>query len=145
MIKYKTYICTTSRSFISYFISTQDIIMLKVDVFFLSLPREPIFYSTLEYKDFVNPTGWVSWNCCLTWCWGYMYRFLDEMDMWSLVEKNPKETGVLEKHNTKVNLWELKRMVKNHSFLNRNSEHIVGYLIHLIINKTKWKRKTTQH
>jgi hypothetical protein len=31
-----------------------------------------------------------------------MYQFLDEQDMWSLVEKNPKETGVLEKHNTKV-------------------------------------------
>jgi hypothetical protein len=31
-----------------------------------------------------------------------MYQFLDEM--WSLVEKNPKETGVLEKHNTKVSL-----------------------------------------
>jgi hypothetical protein len=27
-----------------------------------------------------------------------MYQFLDEMDMWSLVEKNPKETGVVEKH-----------------------------------------------
>jgi hypothetical protein len=25
-----------------------------------------------------------------------MYQFLDEMDMWSLVEKNLKETGVLE-------------------------------------------------
>jgi hypothetical protein len=25
-----------------------------------------------------------------------MYQFLDEHDMWSLVEKNPKETGVLE-------------------------------------------------
>jgi hypothetical protein len=24
--------------------------------------------------------------------------------MWSLVEKNPKETGVLKKHNTKVSL-----------------------------------------
>jgi hypothetical protein len=33
-----------------------------------------------------------------------MYKFLDEMDMWSLVEKIPKETGVLEKHNTKVSL-----------------------------------------
>jgi hypothetical protein len=31
-----------------------------------------------------------------------MYQFLDEQDTWSLVEKNPKETGVLEKHNTKV-------------------------------------------
>jgi hypothetical protein len=33
-----------------------------------------------------------------------MYQFLDEQDMWSLVEKNFKETGVLEKHNTKVSL-----------------------------------------
>jgi hypothetical protein len=32
--------------------------MLVVAVFFfLSLPKEPIFYSTLDYKDFVNPTG----------------------------------------------------------------------------------------
>jgi hypothetical protein len=33
-----------------------------------------------------------------------MYQFLDEHDMWSLVEENPKEMGVLEKHNTKVSL-----------------------------------------
>jgi hypothetical protein len=35
-----------------------------------------------------------------------MYQFLDEMDnvMWSLVEKNPKQTRVLENHNTKVSL-----------------------------------------
>jgi hypothetical protein len=25
-----------------------------------------------------------------------MYQFLDEQDMWSLVEKNPKKMGVLE-------------------------------------------------
>jgi hypothetical protein len=31
-----------------------------------------------------------------------MYQFLDEQDMWSIVEKNSKETGVLEKHSTKV-------------------------------------------
>jgi hypothetical protein len=31
-----------------------------------------------------------------------MYQFLDEEDMWSLVEKNPKKTGVLEKHNVEV-------------------------------------------
>jgi hypothetical protein len=37
---------------------------------------------------------------------------LDEMDMWSLVGKNPKETWVLEKHNTKASLWELKKIVK---------------------------------
>jgi hypothetical protein len=35
-----------------------------------------------------------------------MYQFLDEQDMWSLVEKNLKESGVLEKHNTKVSLWD---------------------------------------
>jgi hypothetical protein len=33
-----------------------------------------------------------------------MYQFLDEQDMWSLVEKNPKKTRVLEKQNTKVSL-----------------------------------------
>jgi hypothetical protein len=33
-----------------------------------------------------------------------MYQFLDEHDMWSLIEKTSKETGVLEKHNTKVSL-----------------------------------------
>jgi hypothetical protein len=33
-----------------------------------------------------------------------MYQFLDEQDMWSVVEKNPKERGMLEKHNTKVSL-----------------------------------------
>jgi hypothetical protein len=33
-----------------------------------------------------------------------MYQFLDKMDTWSIVQKNPKETGVLEKHNTKVSL-----------------------------------------
>jgi hypothetical protein len=54
-----------------------------------------------------------------------MYQFLDEQDMWSLVEKNHKETGVLEKHS------------KNHLFLNRSGEHISGYMIHLNKNKTK--------
>jgi hypothetical protein len=33
-----------------------------------------------------------------------MYRFLDEMNMWNLVGKKSKDTGVLEKHNTKVTL-----------------------------------------
>jgi hypothetical protein len=33
-----------------------------------------------------------------------MYQFLDEQGMWSLVEINPKEMGVLEKHNTKVSV-----------------------------------------
>jgi hypothetical protein len=33
-----------------------------------------------------------------------MYQLSDEEDISSLVEKNPKETGVLEKHNTKVSL-----------------------------------------
>jgi hypothetical protein len=71
-----------------------------------------------------------------------MHQFLDEMDTWSLVEKNPKETMVLEKHYTKVSLWELKNKNKNNVFLNENREHIVGYLIHLNKNKTKWKSKT---
>jgi hypothetical protein len=31
-----------------------------------------------------------------------MYQFLDEQDMSSSVEKNPREIGMLEKHNTKV-------------------------------------------
>jgi hypothetical protein len=72
-----------------------------------------------------------------------MYQFLDEQDMWSLVEKNPKETGVLKKHNTKVSLWEEKKNSKNYVFLNPNSEYISGYLIHLNKNITKWKSKTT--
>jgi hypothetical protein len=33
-----------------------------------------------------------------------MYQFLDEQDIWNLVEKYSKEMGVLEKHNTKVGL-----------------------------------------
>jgi hypothetical protein len=80
--------------------------------FFLSLPREPLYDLALDYKDSVIPTGCGSWNCCSIWCRGYMYQFLDEEDMWILVEKNPKETGVLEKHNTKIRLWELKKIVK---------------------------------
>jgi hypothetical protein len=80
--------------------------MLKVAIFFFfELAERAISKSALDYKDFVNPTRCGSWNCCSTWCRGYMYQFLDEQDMWSLVEKNPKVTGVLEKHNTKVSLW----------------------------------------
>jgi hypothetical protein len=41
-----------------------------------------------------------------------MYQFLHEQEMWSLVEKNLKETRVLEKHNTKIGLWKLKKIVK---------------------------------
>jgi hypothetical protein len=33
-----------------------------------------------------------------------MYQFLDEMDMWSAVGKNPEKTSVLNKHVTKVSL-----------------------------------------
>ena len=33
-----------------------------------------------------------------------MYQFLDEMGMWNLVEKNPKDTRGLERHDTKVSL-----------------------------------------
>jgi hypothetical protein len=31
--------------------------LIVVVFFFLSLPKEPVSYSTLDYKDFVNPTG----------------------------------------------------------------------------------------
>jgi hypothetical protein len=119
---------------------------LKAVVFvFFEPARELVYDSALDYKDFVNPMGWVSWNCCSTWCRGYMYQFLDDQDMWSLVEKNPKETGALEKHNTKVSLWEFFKNSKNHVFLNPSDEHIVGYMIHLNKNKTKWKSKTRKN
>jgi hypothetical protein len=52
MIKYKTYIYSIGRSFIFYFISTLDIIMLKVAVFvFFSMPRELVSNSALDYKE----------------------------------------------------------------------------------------------
>jgi hypothetical protein len=52
MIKYKTYISTTGRSSIFYFISNWDIIMLKVVVvFFLACPK------SLFLIHSVNPTG----------------------------------------------------------------------------------------
>jgi hypothetical protein len=31
--------------------------LIVVVFFFLSLPKELVFYSTLDYKDSVNPTG----------------------------------------------------------------------------------------
>jgi hypothetical protein len=40
MIKYKTYIYSIGRSFIFYFISTSDIIMLKVVVFVFFKPAK---------------------------------------------------------------------------------------------------------
>ena len=43
MIKYKTYISTTGRSFIFYFISTEDIIMLIVASFFFELAQRAYF------------------------------------------------------------------------------------------------------
>jgi hypothetical protein len=72
----------------------------------LSLPKELVSDSDLDYKDSMNPTGYGSWNYYSTWCKGYMYQFKDEQDIWSLVEKNPKEIGVLEKHIIKASLWE---------------------------------------
>jgi hypothetical protein len=30
--------------------------LIVVVFFFLSLPKEPVFDSTLDYKDFMNPT-----------------------------------------------------------------------------------------
>jgi hypothetical protein len=37
----------------------------------------------------------------------------------------------------------IKKNSKNHVFLNRSSEHIVGYMIHL--NQNKPNEKTKQH
>jgi hypothetical protein len=65
-----------------------------------------------------------------------MYQFLDEQDMLSLVEKNPKQMGVLEKHN-RGKFFIILKNNKNHVFFNRNGEHIASYLIHLNQNKTK--------
>jgi hypothetical protein len=67
---------------------------------------------------------------------GYMYQFLDEMDMWSLVEKIPKRLECLNNIIQRY-VYESKKNSKNHVFLNWNSEYIVGYLIHLNKNKTK--------
>jgi hypothetical protein len=65
--------------------------------FFLNLSKEPFFIQPWTIKDFVNPTGCASWNCCSTWCWGYMYQFLDEMDIDNRFSwKNPEEMRVLE-------------------------------------------------
>jgi hypothetical protein len=76
-----------------------------------------------------------------------MYQFLDEQDMWSLVEKNPKETGVLEIHNTKVlciMFMRMKNKNKNHVFLNQSGEHIFGYMIHLKKTNQLKKQKNTK-
>jgi hypothetical protein len=49
MIKYKTYIYTTDRSLNFYFISTYDIIMLKVVVFvFFELAERACFLFSLR-------------------------------------------------------------------------------------------------
>jgi hypothetical protein len=65
-----------------------------------------------------------------------MYQFLDEQDMCSLVEKIPKKWGCL-KNTIQRQVYENFKNSKNHVFLNRNGEYIVGYLIHLNKNKTK--------
>jgi hypothetical protein len=39
----------------------------------------------------------------------------------------------------------IKKNSKNYAFLNRNGDHIAGYLIHLNKNITKWKSKTTHY
>ena len=49
MIKYKTYICSTERSFIFYFLSSYDIIMFKVGVFvFFDLVERACFLFNLR-------------------------------------------------------------------------------------------------
>jgi hypothetical protein len=57
--------------------------------------------------------------------------------MWSLVEKNPKKIGMLEKHNTKIKFMKIKNKIKNNFFLNLSGEHIACYMIHSNQNKTK--------
>jgi hypothetical protein len=73
-----------------------------------------------------------------------MYQFLDEQNMWSLIEKNPKEMGAW-KTLYKGKFMRVKKNSKNHVSLNRSGEHIAKYMIHLNKNKTKWKSKTTQN
>jgi hypothetical protein len=65
-----------------------------------------------------------------------MYQFLDEQDMWSLVEKIPKRRGCLQ-NIIQGKFMRIKKISKNHVFLNRSGEHIAGYMIHLNKNKTK--------
>jgi hypothetical protein len=72
-----------------------------------------------------------------------MYQFLEEQDMWSLVEKNPKETGVLEKHNTKVSLWEYKYIFKIMFFSIRAVSTLMA--IWTIWIKIKPNEKAKQH
>jgi hypothetical protein len=55
----------------------------------------PLGVKLLEVKSLPPP------GCEFPLTRSYMYKFLDEHDMWSLVEKYPKETRVLEKHNTR--------------------------------------------
>ena len=59
MVKCKTYIWTIGGSFILYKIGYYNVksLILKFKFYFLSLPRELVFYSTLDYKAFVKNTG----------------------------------------------------------------------------------------
>jgi hypothetical protein len=59
MIKYKIYTCTTGTSFILYkFHKHLGYYNIKsCCFFFLSLPREPVSNTTLDYKDSMNPWG----------------------------------------------------------------------------------------
>jgi hypothetical protein len=72
-------------------------------------------------------------------------NFLDEMDMWSLVEKKSQRNKGTWKTWYKGKFMRIKKNSKNHVSLNRNSDHIAGYLMHLNKNKTRWKSKTTQN
>jgi hypothetical protein len=59
-------------------------------------------------------------------------------------KKSQRDEGAW-KTQYKGKFMRIKKNSKNYVFLNRNSEHIAGYLIHLNKNKTKWKSKTTQN
>jgi hypothetical protein len=86
--------------------------LIVVVFFFLELAQRACFLFNLGLWGFCESHGVSELKLLFNMMLGYMYQLLDEHDMWRLVEKNPKEMGVLEKHNTKVSLWELKKIVK---------------------------------
>jgi hypothetical protein len=73
--------------------------------------RDPFSELSLDYKDYVNSMGCGSWKSCLQWCSWYMNQLYPEKGMWSLVGKNPKDMGLLGKHNITNG--------KNHFFINQ--------------------------
>ena len=63
---------------------------------FYNIPRNSISDSSSDCKDYMDSVGYGSLNSCLPWCSCYMNQFYSKKDMWSLVGKNPKDTGLFE-------------------------------------------------